>query len=103
MPTFAHDFLDVIERELEEERERLARLVDRVEALAELQTYAYDLATQLKKPLSIEDVLGSGKTEHQRAKLRSLADRITATEPGGHPAHRDGHDGGTLLETGAGF
>lgn len=103
MPTFVPDFVDDLERELEDARERLAWLLERTEALAELHAYAYDLAARLKKPLSADDVFGSAQTEKERAQLRLLADRITAPEPGGHLVSDEGEGAGTQLETGAGL
>ena len=103
MPTFVPDFVDALEQELATERERLARLLNRIEALTELHDYAYDLAARLRKPLTVEDVFDSGHSEQQRAKLRALAERITASEQGGIPAYDSTGDGGNSSESGAEF
>jgi hypothetical protein len=101
MPTFVPDFGDWLESELRDSRDRLDLVLERTEALAELHTHALDLAVRLKKPLTIEDVFQSPKTEKEKAHLRLLADRITREGEGGQPAYEVGGERGNHLETGA--
>ena len=102
MPHFVHDFADQLAAELDNSRRELERVLDRTEALAELHSRALDLAAELKRPLTTQDLFQSGRNEKERAALRLLADRV-AGDSGGNPAYDDSSRPVGHLETGAGF
>jgi len=102
MPHFVHDFADQLANELDESRRELGRVLDRTDALAALHVRALDLAAELKRPVTADDLFRSGRDEKERAALRLLADRV-AGRPGGDPAYEDDGILGGHLETGAGF
>lgn len=81
MPYIVGDFLDDLERELVASRRDLARRVERVEALAELRSIALTVSSDLQRAITAEDVFSSATNERQRAKLQSLADRVTQDDP----------------------
>lgn len=101
MPHFVHDFVDHLAGELAASRGELERVLDRTEALAALHSRALDLAAELKRPMTAEDLFGAWRNERERAELQLLAER--ATSRGGNPASEDGRGAGGHLETGAGF
>jgi hypothetical protein len=77
LPYIVGDFLDDLERELVASRRDLAQRVDRVEALAALRSIALSVSSDLQRAITAEDVFSSGRNEQERAKLQSLAERIT--------------------------
>ena len=101
MPVHLDDFLDVVERELAADRRRLARLLDRVEALAALHAHAVSVSIELQRAISADDVFSAPRSERERAELQALADRITS-DPGGHPAFDSDDGAGHHLETAEG-
>ena len=102
MPYFVHDFADQLASELAASRHELGRVLDRTEALAALHSRALDLAAELKRPVTADDLFGSARDEKERASLRLLADRV-AGHPGGNPASDADAILGGRLESGAGF
>jgi len=101
MPYFVHDFADQLASELDESRRELERVLDRTDALAALHTRALDLAAELKRPVTADDLFRSGRDEKESAALRLLADRVAG--PGGNPAHDDLPGLGGRLDSGAGL
>jgi hypothetical protein len=76
MPYYADDFLDMIERELASERDALTRLVDRIDAIVAVRSVAIDVSTRLQRPIDVDDVFMSGRSEEERARLQALKRRI---------------------------
>jgi hypothetical protein len=99
MPKFRDDFLDLLDREIVEQRQLAARAVDRADALVTLRSYCVDLSTRLNRRLTADDVFYKhARDERERAELRSLADRI---DQGGEPASEGERGGGRPLDSGA--
>jgi len=101
MPRFVHDFVDQLAAELASSRRELEGVLERTDALAALHARALDLAAELKRPLTAEDLFGRVSSEKERAQLQLLVARATAW--GGNPAFEVGRGAGGRLESGAGL
>ena len=75
------DLLAGIEQELANSRTELERLVDRTEALAELQRICLAVAARERRPISDADVY-AGRGEEEQAAIRVLFRRAAREEEG---------------------
>ena len=89
------DFLDHLERELGEQRAIAARVLDRADALAALREHALAVAHDLRRPITLDDVLASARDEEQHARLRALASRVTGGDPALATKETVGHRSGS--------
>ncbi len=82
LPDTEEPMLDILERDLLDSRRRLARLVDRCEALAALWGRSVALQADLDRPVTLEDLKyeAARHGEHERALLESQFTRILGEE-----------------------
>jgi hypothetical protein len=70
------DFLDELAFELDASRREVDRQVERLAALCELQRAAAAAVRDLRRPITIVDVLAAGRDQPDRDRLSELARRL---------------------------
>jgi hypothetical protein len=76
--------VDVLDDEIGQAEQVLARIVDRIDAMWELRIVAARIERSREQPVSFDDLLPACETPRDRAKMLSLFDRIApGTGPSG--------------------
>jgi hypothetical protein len=77
------DFIAELDAEIADERDRLMRSLDRVDALRSLHGIAEEIASELGRSPTLDETFDAGDSELRRAELANLARRIAWPEEGG--------------------